>query len=405
MDILDFDYKRKSESSEFVVVSGEFLKSGIALPLGTGRVRAAALRELYLYKGRTFWSKAKIAFLEIFNFAFIWRLIFPKKVFVSQSEEIFSFLKSKIDLGEPVTFSIYSGSRKYILPLFGERSGALLGVAKIYFPENIEYGNNEIVTLDYLSKVNTADFSFPEVLAKDYFRGYFMAIISSEPDLKITAGITNKHLDFLKELTQKTAEEKIFANSAFGEAIEKELSFLQAKITIEQFIPIKYFYNQAVHSLKDKTFTFSLTKREFPFFEMLCVADFNRSMFDVQCSKFFVIDWEQARFGFPPIFDLYSLIISGGRFKKGNYVELYERNIQDLFFTKNTKIQSILDLMLKFWNVEKGDAYYFFLLYLVDQLYIHLDVGHVASAERIISLFENMQENEENYEKYWILNI
>ncbi|MBI2035419.1 MAG: hypothetical protein HYT12_01905 [Candidatus Liptonbacteria bacterium] len=459
---VDIKKSRSFSEARFVVLSGEFLKSGVALPFGAKHLRAAALREFYLYKGKDFWSKAKITLLRIFNLDFVWWFVFRKKVFVDKNEEIFSFLASKTKFEEPVTFSVYSGSRKYILPIFGEKSGKLLSVAKVYFPgrESEIYGENEAKILDYLQKLDIPGFSFPRVLAKDYFRGALVIILSPPPPSSETKhsnilpkarwlgqlgpkarwlgqlgpkarwlgqlgpkarwlgqlgqnvgmfggtrgidAIKNCHLDFLKKLSDKTKEEKIFTESNFYNEIQSELSFLQSKMSNERFKSIKYFFDKAVDNLNSKSFIFSLTKREFPFFEMLCVAAPSSSMFNVLSSKFFVIDWEQARFGFPQIFDLYSLIISGGRFKKGNYVELYERNIQDLFFIKNTKIQSILDCMLKFWNIEKGDAYYFFLLYLVDQLYIHLHVNHELSASRVTALFEKISKNENKFRNNWL---
>ncbi|MEK7479627.1 MAG: hypothetical protein AAB634_03805, partial [Patescibacteria group bacterium] len=66
------------ENIKFVIVSGDFPKSGIALPLGNRRVRAAALRALALYKGKNFWSRAKIRLLRLFNFRIVWTALFRK---------------------------------------------------------------------------------------------------------------------------------------------------------------------------------------------------------------------------------------------------------------------------------------------------------------------------------------
>ncbi len=375
-----------SESKFFAVLSGNFPESGIALPLGNRKVRAAALRELCLYKGKTFRKRAEITLLRIFNFRFVWDILFRKRFFVDAN--FIQQLPVIHDGASDVVFSIYVGSRKFILPLFDAESGNLLGVAKVYFPgkESADYGENEVKTLDYLAHLNLPEFQVPRVLAKSYFNDSLVVVLSSLRNLKNASGMTKRHTDFLKLLSEKTGAQTIFSDSDFHQQFEKEVNFLKSKIP-DRFRATEYFYEAACANLKNKKFVFSLTKREFPFFEMMR-AD----------SVHFVIDWEQARRGFPPIFDVFSMILSTSPYRKGNSVELYKKNLKTLFFEDNEMILKMLD----FWKMTKEDAYWFFWLFLIDQLYICLHVNHLESAERIIEFLQGAKNKEHVFKKRWL---
>jgi|SRR3989344_211996 len=394
---------------KFVVVSGDFPKNGVALPFGNYAVRRAALREFYLYKGKTFWSKAKIRLLQVFNFALVWKTAFPKKFFANldpAGENLSSFLASKIGSAEPIIFSIYVGSRKFIFPIFGKKSGRFLGVAKVYFPgrESADYGENEARILNYLSKVDLPEFSFPRVIAKDYFQQSLVVILSPLLtkhsnilqnvgmfcDARKINSIGKPHIDFLQKMSEKTGKKNLFRESNFHKEFQKEIGFLKSKIS-EKLELVEYFWDKAAQNLQGKEFIFSLTKREFPFFEALRSND-----------KLFVIDWETARFDFPPIFDVFSMILSTSPHQKGDYIKIYRKNIQALFFCNNPRVRELLEKMLDFWNMSKEDAYWFFWLFLIDQLYIHLHVDHWPSAKRILSFLQNARNNEIDFSKRWI---
>ena len=379
MNFEDFFGQDTSSGKRLAILSGGFPENGVAVPLFSRSVFKSAMRELVTYKGRTPLRKLTIRTVGILG-GVLGGAPFKKKFHLADKEDsFFAFLKSK--LGEDVTCSIYVGSRKFILPTFREKDGKLLGVAKAYFPgRESAYGENEAHILDESSEMRLAGFSFPQVLAKDYFRGALVVILSSFPNLKNARSITERHTDFLKQLSGKTGARTAFAESAFRKQIEGETTFLKSEFPGD-FRHVEHFRKDAVRNLEGKEFFFSLTKREFPFFELFTSrADSTRT--DV------VIDWEHARHGFPPIFDVFSLLMSSARFKKGDYTALYEKNVMDLFFGKNKKARGFLRKMMNFWNIAPEDGYHFFVLYLIDQLYLHRHVGHRASAERITSLFE-----------------
>jgi len=135
----------------FSVVSGDFPLSGIALPVSTRKVTRLAVRELVLHKGKSFFAKIKIGIL--LYFVPILKAIFRRQFFVlvdQDKKNICSFLAAGLGISiTALDFSIYAGSRKFILPLFHADHGTLLGYAKVYFPgrESFEYGENEVAIL------------------------------------------------------------------------------------------------------------------------------------------------------------------------------------------------------------------------------------------------------------------
>lgn len=380
----------------FAVASGDFPKTGIALPFGNRRVRAAALEQLLLYKGRSFGNKAKVFLLQALNFPFVWNLVFKKKFSVLSEpvkEDLASFLAQTIGSAEPVVFSVYAGSRKFILPLFGAESGNMLGVAKVYFPggESSDYGENEAKVLEYLGGLKFRRFRFPKVLAKERFRGSLVLVLSSSRGLASAVSVMESHMDFLKQLSEHTGTKTPLSRSGFSGEMQKEVDFIRSGIPGRSG-PAEHLFGDAVRALGEKEFTFSLVKREFPCFEMMRDGS----------GGFFVIDWEQARSGFPPLFDLYSLLMNSGRFKRGDYSELYGKNVKDLFFGGNGKAAELVKEMAGFWDIGREAAFHFFMLFLIDQLYIHLHAGHQPSAERVVALLEEMNGDKKRFSDSWL---
>ena len=294
--------------------------------------------------------------------------------------DVFSFLSEIAGVKDNVAIAIYRGSRKWIVPLFSR--GNVFGYAKIYDREAREYGETEADTLEALSKSDLSGFAVPKVLSRADFGGRFVLLLSSRDPLKRSCGILPAHYEWLRTLSRETGQKAEFQNAPFSKSFSSEIDFLKSKIP-ERFPAIESAVREAEAALRGKAFVFSLTMREFPYFQIL------RSP-----GGPFVIDWEESRFGYPPAFDLFSLLLSAGKRSGGSYVALYENNVENIFFRKNGKTANAFRALLPAWGMSAEDAYYFFILFLVDQLYIHLHVGHTESAERIISLFEKRARGE-----------
>lgn len=377
----------------FAVVSGNFPASGIAIPLVSRRVTQSALKQLYLYKGKSWVAKVKIKFLEwgVPLLKFILRNQFS--ITVDESKDNFiSFLASVLGLNaKELDFSIYAGSRKFLLPLLRVGDGKLIGFTKVYFPEreSAKYGENEASVLEKLAKMDFRTANAPKVIFKGHYNGFFLVILSPGEDLENFNSIAPAHTDFLKELSRKTGKKLIFESSPFPREFEEEISFLKSKIR-EKAELIGHFYEEAKSNLSGKNFLFTLTMREFPFFQLMRGR-----------GKNFIVDWELARWFFPPIFDAFSLLLSTER-RGGDYIRVYADSLKGLFFGKNRKTDAYLRPLLEFWQLSREESYWFFWLFLLDQLYIHLHVGHDLSASRVVAFLEEVRGKEREFQNLWI---
>ena len=378
----------------FVVVSGNFPENGIAVPLDSRAVFVGALEQLALYKGKSFFGKRKFRPRNSWVLAG-WAKSCLKNFFLAadgKNGNIFSFLKSK--LGEDVAFSIYVGSRKFNLPLFRMSDGTMIGFAKIYPVDgvNSDYGENEAKTLEYLNELDFGLFLFPKVISKAIFKNHLAVILSPGDNLENTKTITPHHISFVGKLVKNTGRKVIFDDSGFYRVLVEEIKFLESKVPGQSAL-INTFFKESIKRLKGRNFVFSLVMREFPYFHMIKSAE-----------KFFVVDFEEARPDFPPIFDIFSLFMSASRLK-GNYIEIYRNNLNNIFFRENYLVKKYMANTIDKFGINKEDAYWFFWLFLLDQLYIHLHVGHDSSAERILSFLDFVSKDLKSLEKRWMPSL
>ena len=327
----------------------------------------------------------------------MWTALFRKTFEIAPDLDlgrVLSFVKSQLSdvkcQTSDIACSIYVGSRKYNLPLFDAESGKPLGHARAYFPEHAEYGKNEVRILEELECTQLENFSFPKVLGKWQAGGFFIVALSALPKgTKRMKGIERSHLEFLKCLSEKTGTRLKFEDSNFYAEFQKEVEQFGSAMPEARDL-IEYFWNTSRKNLEVKEFLFSLTKREFPFFEMF--------------KPNIVLDWEHARFGWPAIFDAYSLVLSDAPGRRGDYTELYAKNIISLFFEKNKKHFGFLKDALRIFGATKEGAYSWFFLFLLDQLFIHWDAGHIRSAERVLAFFRYASEHEGELKTRWLAN-
>jgi len=366
---------RFSSNYRFVVLAGNFKRINVALPLVSGKILKPAFYHLNLHKGRTLKNKILIYLLRIFNYPFVYNLFFKKQIAIKTNlfeNNFFSFLNSI--LNKKLVFSVFLTGKKFCLPLFDENNKKLVAFAKVYFPERKENGEWEAFVLQELKKVGFVGISFPDVIFQGYFKDFFIEILSTSWDLKNFNKTTKEHLRCLKKIKEKTKQDFVFEKSPFYKEIKEELAFLKNKEK-KKFYLVQHLFNKAVENLKNKKFVFSLTKREFPYFELL-----------KRKKELFVVDWEHSRFGFPAIFDFYSMLLSEKRRKK------YED-----FFSKRRPYR----LLPGFFEVDISSAFYFFILFLVDQLYIYLKSEDFLNAEKIFKFLKRLYKNENYYKNNW----
>lgn len=382
---------RDANQRNFAIISGNFPETGIAIPLSPRPVLLVALRELLEYKGRTFFNRIKVRALLLFPYL---TPLFSKGKFSialgGGSDNISKLLRERF--GEDMSFSIYAGSRKFILPLFN-RSGKVLGYAKAYFPgmESEEYGEREVKILNKLSGIGLSEIRVPRVIFAEYYKGFFIEILSTCEGHKSLRGASETHMRWLRELMDKTGKDELFEESEFWKELRRGVSFLKTKISQKSDL-LDYFVSSAERGLSGRKFKFGLTMREFPYFQMM------------QCDNgFLAIDFEEADFGYPPVFDLFSLLMSARR-RQGDYEKIYAENIKELFFKPSSYTKEYLLPFLEFAGLTTEEAYWFFLLFLLDQLYIHVHAGHENSAARVTSLLNEIHRAPDVFKKRWLVS-
>jgi thiamine kinase-like enzyme len=103
-----------------------------------------------------------------------------------------------------------------------------------------------------------------------------------------------------------------------------------------------------------------------------------------------VIDWEYAKKEFPPLFDLYNLLLSEGPQKDSDYVTMHIRRINKVFFN-NRKTSDIVKKFLKEWHINELEAFVFFILFLIDLLFIYLKANSYLDSMAVIKFLNTLR--------------
>lgn len=412
IEIFSFRRKLKKEIKNkskiffktFFIIGGDIHNIKTALPLDSRRVFSAGLKAWSLSRFDSRKAKLFSSILISFDFIFfyVFNFIFKKQFCViidSEKETFFGFLSSKLSISkEQLSFSVYEGSKKLVFPVFNEKTGENLAYVKVYDSEKKprNFGENEAMALNFLNSFSFESAESPSVIFSGYFEKNLINMISSKDELKNFKGIDRAHIRWIEELAEKTGSKKIFKDSIFSKIIKEEIGLMKDKLDKAEFGLIVSFYEKAVNFLLEKEFLFSFVNGEFDFHELL----FNGK-------KNFVIDWEQSQNDFPPIFDVYNLILSDNvNSPKGrDYKEMHIKNITSAFFEGNEKREKMIGYFLRKWSISKKDAYLFFILFLIDRVYNFIFSGSGRDGEIILKFLSEMEKNKEKYEGGWIKGV
>lgn len=372
------------------VISGNFPESGIAVPAVGRRMLKKIFRELARYKGKTTVDRLKLCIAVVLA-SNLFLKIFSKKKIVPVGEGIIIQIHN---LFEDYIFPICSGSNKFLIPLFLKDSGDLYAYVKVYEKNGMsdQCGINEVKKLKDLEKIKFENASVPEVLRVGENKKNFFFILSTKKGLKKYTRVEDAHIDWLFQLSKKTGEYTLFEKSRYYESLNREVDFLKSRFIYSADM-IEELYKQAESGLRGKTFLFSLVMREFPFYQPLYSGN-----------EFFCLDWEYAEDGFPPVFDFFSLIISGAVNvrKGGTYGVKYAGGVKDAFFGGNKKTKKYAGKLFDIYKLDRETAFWFFILYTLDQLYIHAGAGHNLSVERDIFLLDKIRKARELSVEKWL---
>ncbi|HDY73031.1 MAG TPA: hypothetical protein ENH86_00455 [Candidatus Jorgensenbacteria bacterium] len=387
---------------KFAILTGEVDKLITAIPLDSREVLDSALAHLCLAKRPSFEKRLMIGVFRILNQPLLYRFVFRRQfclVVNKETETLFSFLLQGLNIRDiKLSFSIYKSSGKFVVPLFNSETGENIGYAKIYASkkDSEHYGKTEARALRFLKQFPFKSAEVPSVLLSNYFGDNLVTVISSKNGLRNFKSVSNEHIEWIKELAKETGVKELFKDSSFAIVIKGEMELIKNKIGKDDFWIVNQLYEEAVKSLSDKEFIFSFTNRDFDYHELLHHKDGN-----------LVIDWEYAHAKFPPLFDVYSLLLSEGARGNGDYVEMHVRNLEATFFRENRKTSEIVVNFLRKWGIKKDDAYFVFLFFLVDRLYLSLYVGSYRNSEpansEIAVQFLKKIHNEPKYQENWLL--
>lgn len=385
---------------KFFLTSGDIQNINNALPLDSKRVISGAFKVLALSRYDSKRVQLILFILRLLNPFIFWLypFIFRKQfcfIFSLRRENLYSFLSEKTNVTlRQLAFSIYKSPGKFVLPLFDIETGENIGYAKIYDSREKSqyYGENEVRALRFLEKFSFHNAETPRVLFNNYFGDNLVTVISSKDGLRNFKDVSDEHIAWVKELVEKTGMLKRFKDSLFAKTLNEGMRFIKSKLDKENFELVNYFYEKAIKALSEKEFIFSFVNREFDHHELLRHKEKN-----------LVIDWEHAREEFPPLFDVYGLLLSGGYLKGQDYVEMHVRSLEAILFGGNRKSSKIVFDFLREWGISREDAYYAFLFFLIDRLYLFLRMDSYRDGEIVTHFLKRMYDNESRYDKGWLI--
>jgi hypothetical protein len=379
------------ELYRFAAISGDFPKTGIAVPLGNRKLLRSVFSQLKLHKGGSFINRLKISIIRFFISEKTIG-IFAKKFFTvaanPSSQNLFSHIGN--NLGEKdFVCAFYTSSRKFVFPIFRASDGFILGYGKLYFEgkESSDYGENEANILEKMNGLQWSEMKPPKIIHKGYFGKNFLEIISSEEGIRSFHSVTGRHFDWIRELSKKTGKRVVFENSRFFAEMEKNIEVFKLNMPLDHKM-LEDFWIAAKKRFQGREFTFGISMREFSYWEMLPYK-----------KGFLIIDWEHAREEYPAVFDVFSLLTGLDRNGGDN---AYGQLMRRIFFSKNLQAMNFIVDSLPWLGVEKEDLYYFFIFFLMDQLYIGLDIGDKNAVKKVWSFLKTILAENDGFRKKWL---
>lgn len=402
-------YKEKNSEIEsknliikkFLIASGSIPNINTALPVDSRKAISAAFKALALARYDSKRVRFILFILKFHNPLIFWLypIIFRKQfclLIKNDAENFFSFISNNLEVSkEQGSFSIYKAVGKFILPIFDNKSGKVLGYAKIYNKKAKERSRNEASALIFLKKFQFKNAETPKLIASGYLNEYFINLISTKIGLKNSKREAMLHFEWIEELAEKTGKNIKFKDSLFAKEMEKEIKFIKKKLDKNSFNLIMSFYEDSLGQLIEKNFLFSFINREFDYHEFLYCE-----------RKGFVIDWEYARLFFPPIFDVYNLVLSKNVniLKENSYSKIHIKNFNSVFFNGNKKSEKAVNYFLRRWLISREDAYSFFILFLIDKIYSFIFSESREDEKVVLEFLHEIKNNGLEYKRRWIKN-
>lgn len=370
---------------KFILLQGDILDIRTALSVDSRKAAVAAFRALSLTRYDSWKMRLFLFFLvRLNNFLFpFYRFIFSRQfcfIFDRRRENFLDFLHQKIGIvPENLSFSIFRSSKKFICPISNIETGNNFGYAKIYKEgEGEYYGRAEADALHFLEKIKFESAEPARLLANGYFENCLINIISSKGGLENFRGVSQDHLSWIEELARKTGAIKKFDDSEFARILGEEMDFLKKRLNGAEFDSVFKIYEEMIQVVAGKSLLLSFVNREFDYYELLHHNSIN-----------LVIDWEHAQEGFPPIFDVFSLLLSDGQLisSKNDYVDMHVINLKRVFFLERPRDREIIRRFSQSWKMSRDDVVAMFVFFLIDRLCLFLRLDSGRDSDSIMRFF------------------
>lgn len=262
-----------------------------------------------------------------------------------------------------VTFSVYPGNRKFVMPTFSEKEG-LLGYGRLFDPGDAEecWENERRL----LRKLQTYEFKtglVPKILLETTFGRRFLLFIGGPKNLEGFNGVTSHHIDWLVELYKTTGRKMRFSESFYAGILESQVRDILTFLGETGSGWLRGLVAALKEELSDQKLHFAISQREFPYYHALKIRGENR---------IFVVDWELGSENYPPYFDLFHCLLSGlpERKRTGLRNSFLERAVA-LFEGRGSAGEMVLRYGRNI-DVPADMGYLLFPLYLLDQISIFL---------------------------------
>lgn len=187
-----------------------------------------------------------------------------------------------------------------------DKEGIILGYIKVADNENIDrLLENEAKILRDLLRLEIVNGLFPKVIYQGELKGTNVLILDTLKTAKSTfsSKLSEKHIEFLAEIFQKSMVRCNFWESAFVRILRQRLKIIEAeRQEIGRLIDV---YRKALDYVKKE-----IENKEIPF--GLCHRDFTPWNTFFHNDKLYVFDWEYAEREYPPMLDIFHYIVQDG---------------------------------------------------------------------------------------------
>jgi hypothetical protein len=298
---------------------------------------------------------------------------------------LLGFLKKKFP-SDDIYLALHPGSHgksnKAIVQVMNS-SGDILAYAKVADnPDARAYLKNECETLQYLGGLQLEKGDIPSVIDYTETRKHTILLLSVPRKMGKFSPIEirPKHVDWLQELSRKTAVKDTNAAGTFlNNAREGIKRVLEAEVLLRPERAVDLFEKSLVE-ISGNNIQYALAQCDFTPWNIRIVKD-----------RIFVLDWEWAKRISPPLQDFFHFLYQTNLLVKNlGSVE----TARALFFKQNSS-KDVLNAICNVLGVDRQLAYPLFVFYAFDLLMRGIEIGSDVVIDKQVALVNALIERRE----------